>query len=164
MDQLSSISGKMIPCIHYQRFLSLISTILFEIDSPYGFIVPAFDWESRSLQNIVHSLNLSVNFDLPLDSSISTPSTSSASPIESDKIAEYDATNIMKRVKFQRDLVGGEMSAIEHSFLQDWKSFLDLSGLKPVNIFVSGAPKSGKTTVAKTLSERYDLFSILMIN
>lgn len=106
----------------------------------------AFDWEIRPLRETVETFHRSINYDTNQDAlSLSN------SDFIISSFLEYDVSNIVNRVKLHPE---SNSPLIEQSFSHDWKNFLDLAGLKPVSVLVTGAPKSGKTNTAKALSQR----------
>lgn len=134
-----------------------MSNILLQSEHSFGFIVPAFDWEDLPLKQIAMNLNRKINYDLIEKEEENSTNASNNFAIESmhevPNLLVYDVTNLIKSAKFYSQK-SDELSQIEQNFGNDWNAFIDLAGLKPLSLLIVGAPKTGKTTAAKSLSER----------
>jgi hypothetical protein len=149
---------KVLPNIHYERFQSLLNSLIQDKTGQYGFLVPAFDSNSQTLTEMLTVINTKVNPDSVKagDVSSSSGATSSLSPfVENMNIAPFLPLLSTSNSTPTTTTSTAETPAkdLETNWEVTWKEFVNLNGLSPVSICVTGPPRTGKSQFCKDLAK-----------
>jgi hypothetical protein len=146
----STNKSQVIAAIHYKRFLEIMVSIL-SLTAPFGYLVPAFDWSKTPFIEELRAMFMRVNLGAEVGD---VTEHSWIGPWEKAQAAPWsiDISKMTSTLKYP-----GEVQSALTTFDTDWEDFLRINGFTPVSCIISGPPKSGKTSLAKSLSEKYVL-------
>jgi hypothetical protein len=148
--------GKIIPSIHYARFQEILLSVLSRENS-YGYLVPAFDFSSVPLVEIVNEIYNRVNLSTTENNNLIAEETSSErwfGPWEKKQVSGSTPWALNLAELFHRIKPNPDSPNILSNFDSVWKEFLESNGFKRVNLVTIGGPKTGKTILSKQLAEK----------